>query len=177
MSQICYVIIASLLKKNNHIRGLAKDLSINQMTISRRIKELEQKNVVDFRQEGKNKVYFLKESLEAGEHIKILEHIKLINIVSKDPRIRRITQEINKENKVKLAILFGSYAKDLQTKKSDIDIYIETVHPELKKKIQLIDSKVNIKIGSFDKNNLLIKEIIKNHIIIKGVERYYELIY
>ena len=38
----------------------------------------------------------------------------------------------------------------------------------------MTDTKLSIKIGKYDKSNLLIKEILKNHIIIIGVERYYE---
>ena len=52
-------------------------LGINQMTISRRVKELERENVLDFRQEGKNKVYFVKGSIEAEEAVRIMEHIRM----------------------------------------------------------------------------------------------------
>ena len=47
MSQNSYntKIVESLLQKDNHIRGLAKDLNINQMTISRRINGLYKENV------------------------------------------------------------------------------------------------------------------------------------
>ena len=38
----------------------------------------------------------------------------------------------------------------------------------------MLDSKLSIKIGKYDKNNNLIKEIEKNHVIIKGVDEYYE---
>ena len=53
-------IVESLLKKENHVRGLARELKTNQTTISRRLKELFKENVVDYKREGKNKVYFLK---------------------------------------------------------------------------------------------------------------------
>ena len=59
-------------------------------------------------------------------------------------------------------------------KTSDIDLYIETNSKLLKKKIEKFNSKINVKIGKFDNKSLLIKEIIKNHVIIKGVERFYE---
>lgn len=177
MSQISYSILSVLIKQNIHIRELAKILDSNPMTISREAKKMEEENILDFRQEGKNKVYFIKDSLEAKEQIKSMEHIKLINLISKNNRLRTIVETIKKKKEIQLAIIFGSYAKGTETKNSDIDIYIEGDNKNLKKELELIDSKLNIKTGFFDKNNLLIKEIIKNHVIIKGVDRYYEHIH
>ena len=69
--------------------------------------------------------------------------------------------------KSNLIILFGSYAKGIPKENSDIDLYMET-----KEKIR--NDLFNIKTGKFNCNDLLIKEIIKNHVIIKGTELYYE---
>ena len=57
---------------------------------------------------------------------------------------------------------------------SDIDIFVETEKREIKKELELINSRLSIKIGKYDKKNLLIKEIEKNHVIIKGGELFYE---
>ena len=81
---------------------------------------------------------------------------------------------IQKNKKIGLAILFGSYAKGRATNDSDIDIYIATEDRELKKKIELVDSKLNVKIGKYNQKSPLIKEIEKDHVILKGVEIYYE---
>lgn len=167
-------IVLNLLKMTNHIRRLAKELQTNQMMISRKIKELEQDNIVDYKQEGRNKAYFLKKTLEAQESIFIAEHYKLIRTVKEYPSLRNIILKIKTDPKIKLAVLFGSYAKGLAHKDSDIDIYIETVNKELKKEIEQLNTKVSVKIGKYDPNSLLIKEIEKNHVIIKGIEQYYE---
>ena len=176
MSQNCYKlkIIESLLKKENYIRGLAKELKTNQTTIARKLKELFRENVVDYKKEGKNKIYFLKKSLETFQIILILENYKLIELLEKYPYLRRIIQTIKQNKKIKLAIIFGSYTRGLATRKSDIDIFIETRNKKVKKEIENLNSRISVKIGNFNKENLLIKEIIKNHIIIKGVEYYYE---
>ena len=73
-----------------------------------------------------------------------------------------------------MIILFGSYAKDNPKKDSDIDIYLETNDSKIRDKLKEINSKLSIKIGKFDAKSLLIKEIIKNHIIIRGLENFYE---
>ena len=70
--------------------------------------------------------------------------------------------------------LFGSFSDNSFTEDSDIDIYLETNDNNLKNKIKEINSKLSIKIGKFDTKSLLIKEIIKNHIIIRGLEDFYE---
>jgi predicted nucleotidyltransferase len=176
MEHISYNIIKELQKQNLHIRELSKLLNVNHMSILRKLKLLEEENIVDFKYEGKNKVYFLKNSIETYETIKILEHYKLIDIIKKYPLLRKIVQVI-KEKDIELAILFGSYAKDNNTKKSDIDIYIMTKDKRLKKELELLNSGISVKLGEFDKKNLLIQEIIKNHIIIKGIDKYYELIH
>mgnify|MGYP001558473476 CR=1 FL=1 len=177
MSQLNYNIIVELMKQNNHIRGLAKCLNTNQTTIARKVKEFESQNVLDYRKEGKNKVYFIKKTIEAQIYIKIVEYNKLIEIAKKYPRLRHIIEKINSEEEIGLAILFGSYAKHNANKESDIDIYIETENRILKKTIELLDSKISLKIGKFDKTMPLGKEIIRYHVIIKGVDIYYKIIH
>ena len=75
MSQKNYnmLVVENLLRKDNHIRGLARELNTNQTTISRKIKELFENNVIDYKQEGKNKVFFLKKTLEAKQFVHIVE--------------------------------------------------------------------------------------------------------
>lgn len=176
MSQINYdiKIIASLLEKKNHIRGLAKEIGTNQTTISRKIYELYEKNVVDYHQEGKNKMFFLKKTLEVREYLYLAEVYALLETVQRYPELRRIIEQIRKNEKITLVLLFGSYAKGIAHKESDIDIYIETQNRKHKEEMEAIDSRIRVKIGKYDKKNLLIKEIEKHHVIIKGIEEYYE---
>ena len=134
----------------------------------------EENNIVDYKRIGRNKTYSLKPSIEAKEVVYITEHEKLLSILSTYPLLKKIIQEIKAHKEIKLAILFGSYAKRLAHKDSDIDIYIETENKNLKKEIESINTNINVKIGKYNKNSLLIKEIEKNHAIIKGVERFYE---
>jgi predicted nucleotidyltransferase len=167
-------IINELLKNENHIRAIAKKLDINHMNIVRKMKELEKENVVDFREEGKNKVYFLKKTIEAKNYVFSAENYKLNNLLKRYPGLRGLVEKIQKNKRIKLALLFGSYAKGIANLDSDIDIYIDTSDKRIKEEIILIDSRLSIKIGKYDKSNLLIKEIEKNHVVIKGIEQYYD---
>ena len=167
-------IVNNLIGKNWHVRGLAKHLGVNHMLLFRKFKKLYDENVLDYKQEGKNKIYFLKKTIEAKSYVFMGENYKLIKLLEKYPFLRNITEKIQRNKKINLAVLFGSYAKGLAKKDSDIDIYVETTDKKIKRETELINSKINIQIGKYDKDNLLIKEIGKNHVIIKGTENFYE---
>ncbi len=149
-------------------------LKTNQTTTARKLDELYSKNVVDYKVEGKNKIHFLKRNLEAYQFALISEYFKLVEIIKMYPYLRRIVEEIKQNKAITLAVLFGSHAKKTATKSSDIDIFIETKNKKIRSKISNINSKISVKIGNFDTKSLLIKEIMKNHIILKGAEIYYE---
>jgi DNA-binding transcriptional ArsR family regulator len=99
-------IIGKLIRSRNHIRGLANELKTNQMMISRKISELEQNNVVDFNFEGKNKVYFLKKTIESKQYVFLFEHYKVLRNLEKYPNLRKIFTIIKENSKIKLAVLF-----------------------------------------------------------------------
>lgn len=169
-------IVKELLKKENHIRGLARDINSNQTTVSRKIGELYNANIVDYKIEGKNKVYFLKKTLEARQYALIVEMYKLLEAVKKYPRLRRILEEIKKQKSVHFAIIFGSYASGKASQHSDIDIYIESADKNVIDLIKSTDSKLSIQAGKLDPTSTIAKEIQKNHTIIKGFEEYYDRI-
>ena len=172
-----FEVMGVLVKGENHIRNIAKILQINHMTILRKVKELVGKNVLDIKREGRNKKYFLKKSVEARSFVLMEQQYSLIKLIQRYPFLREVVSRIQKDEKIKLAMIFGSYAKGLERKESDVDIFIETKNSTLKKSYSKLDSKLSIKIGGFDLNNNLIKEICKDNIIIKGGEVYYERIF
>jgi Nucleotidyltransferase domain. len=167
-------IIGLLLQKQNHVRGIAKKLNESHSTISRKLDNLKRENVIDSRREGKNKIFFLKKNIISQSYIIQAESHKLIKLLIRHPELGIIFEEILEKTDEKLIVLFGSYAKGLAKRDSDIDIYIETKSRNLKKVIESIHPKINVKIGTFDTKSPLIKEIIKDHIIIRGIEVFYE---
>jgi len=170
-------IVNVLVKGENHIRGIAKILKINHMMVVRKIDELFKKNVVDFNSNGRNKSYFLKNNSEANAYLLMMENYKLINLLLKYPFLREVVFKIQKNKKIKFACIFGSYSKGLEKKNSDVDIYLDIEDINLKKELSKLDSKFSIKIGKWDNKNILIKEIIDNHVIIKGGDVYYERVF
>jgi len=176
MLQNCndYEIILILLKGENHIREIARRLKTNQTSVKRRLDKLYKQNIVDYRIEGKNYVYFIKKTLEARSFVIMSESYSLILFLENYPKLKGVIKKIIEKENIPMAIIFGSYAKGMPNESSDIDLYIESENFDLKKEIELIDSRLSVKIGRYDRGNLLIKEIEANHIILKGIEQLYE---
>jgi predicted nucleotidyltransferase len=171
-----FEIILILIKGNNHIRRIAKNLGESHSTILRRLNELVKENVIDYKFEGRNKVFFIKKNLQAKSYVFNAERYKQIKLLKKYPELSVIAEDILKECHENLIIIFGSYAKFVAKENSDIDVYVETKDKKVKEKLESIHSRISVKIGNFDLNSLLIKEIIKDHVILKGVEEFYEKI-
>lgn len=121
-------------------------------------------------------VYFMKKNMEARNYALISEVYKLNKTLKKYPELRKTIKNIQQNKEIKLAVLFGSYARGTANRNSDIDIFIETRDRKLKEELELLNSKLSLKIGEYDRSSPLIKEIEKNHVIIKGVEPFYEKI-
>ncbi len=168
-----YEILLALLKKESHGRELAKRLNTSLTRIQTNLNQLKDMNILDYKTQGKNHIYFLKKNLISKSYIINAENYKLAKLLVKNPELSPLFKKIIKNNN--LVILFGSYAKGTNKKDSDIDIYIDTTDQKIKKELETYN-KLSIKIGKFNKEDLLIKEIIKNHIILKGAEIYYEKI-
>jgi len=173
---ISSAILNVLFGEEIHARALAKRLDINHMTVMRNLKELVSENVLEFRKEGRNKVFFLKKNMEARNYELISELYKLNKTLEKYPELRKTIKNIQQNKEIELAVLFGSYARGTANKNSDIDVFIETKDRNLKKELELLNSRLSVKIGEYDRSSPLIKEIEKNHVIIKGAEIFYEKI-
>lgn len=165
--------ILNLLKGDSHLRKIAKDIKTNHMTVKRALDILIKENVLDVKKEGKNSVYSIKKTLEAQNFIFMAEIYKFNNLIKKHHELKQDLKEL-KKLPVGVIAIFGSYAKWAETDKSDIDIYIETQSGKIKKEASKINKKFSVKTGVYAKDNLLIREIEKNHIIVKGVEIFYE---
>jgi predicted nucleotidyltransferase len=167
-------IVLVLLRGENHLRGIAKQLNESHSTILRKLNKLMIENVLGYRIEGKNKVFFFKKNLQAKNYVFNAERHKLIELLKKYPELDAIMEDISKAGKEPLIIIFGSYAKFVAKKNSDIDLFVETRNSAVKEHLESIHSRIKVKLGDFDLSSSLIKEIIKNHVILRGVEEFYE---
>ena len=167
-------IMLVLIRGKSHLREIARTLKKPHATVLRKLNDLVKMQILDYKREGRNKVFFIKNSPNSKNYVYSAEIYKLSKLIEKHPELGVIFEDIKKNLPKLMIVLFGSYAKEIAKQESDIDIYIETTNNSIKEKIKGINSKINVKIGKFDTNSLLIKEIIKNHVILRGGEQFYE---
>lgn len=160
-------------------RDTAKKLRMNQKTVSNVLNELEKEHILKFAQEGKNKYYYLNRFYNyTKEIIKLIEIQRKINFLEKYKKIKELFSKLEEKTEG-ILIIFGSYANFNANEKSDLDVFVVGKIKDVDDLEGLYDIKINlVKInnGKFDKNEHIIKEIIKNHIILKGAEDFIELI-
>ncbi|MBU0530053.1 MAG: nucleotidyltransferase domain-containing protein [Nanoarchaeota archaeon] len=166
--------ILALLNGKKHLRSMAKNLDMPHATLLRKLNRLVEENAIGFFREGKNRIFFIKNTIQARNYVYNAERYKLMRLVGNYPELGIIIEDVIRKTEEKPIVLFGSYAKFNAKKDSDIDIYVETESRKTKDLIEQIHSKIMVKIGIFDKKSPLIREIIKNHVILKGVEEFYE---
>ncbi|PIN94130.1 hypothetical protein COU54_00245 [Candidatus Pacearchaeota archaeon CG10_big_fil_rev_8_21_14_0_10_31_24] len=161
-------------------REIAKNLKISQKTISNILNELEKCHILKYSTEGKNKYYFLnKSNLQLKEIIKLVEINKKIRFLEKNAKLKELFAQLEIRSNG-MCLIFGSYASGKQHAKSDLDIFVIGNIINVKDLEELYGIKINIvksERKKFDKKEVFIKEIIKNHIILKGVEDYIVLVW
>ena len=161
-------------------RDVAKRLKMNQKTVSNTLNKLEKENILKFSIEGKNKYYYLNRfNSNIKEIIRLIEIQRKIEFLNKYKTFRELFDKINERAKG-ILIIFGSYAGYFANEKSDLDISIIGKIDDIRDLEQLYNIKINIvKISKkdFNKEDTIIKEIIKKHVILKGEYEFIRLIW
>ncbi len=159
-------------------REIARKLKMNQKTVSNILNKLEKQNIIKFTQEGKNKYYFLNRlHPSVKEVIKLIEINKRIIFFEKYKNLNSLFTEIEKRGKG-IIVIFGSYANFSSNENSDLDVFIVGNIENLENLESLYHIKINVVKSTKDKfkiNDNFINEIMKNHIILKGVEEFIDL--
>ena len=154
--------------KKRYSLEISKKLGIPNRTVSRKLNKACQLGFLKYIREGRNRLYFLNLDLNFTFHLLlVLETYKAMKFLSENSKINLILEKFKTDK-----IIFGSYAKNKNTKKSDLDIvffdkvnldnsFIE-IHPQF-------SSKMEFRKALFKKNTLSL-EIIENHIILSNYE-------
>src|SRR3989344_2743873 len=150
------------------IIGLFRSSYFNQFHIRKMAEEI-----------GKSKVYSLNlENNQVREFLSLSEKKETLKLLNKEFLIKKLYDEFISLNLDGCFILFGSYASLTHTKESDIDLlYIGKLDEREKKSIKefgkIYNKEIhltNMNLRQFKeqlfKQGALIKEIIKNHIIL-----------
>ncbi|MFH1308267.1 MAG: helix-turn-helix domain-containing protein [archaeon] len=159
---------------------VAKKLKMNQKTVSNILNSLEKQNILKYSTEGKNKYYFLNRlDPQIQDILKIIEIGRKNDFIKRYAKIKELLIELEKRASGML-VIFGSYANFTSNEKSDLDVFLIGKIKELED----LDEKYGIKINlvksgkdKFNKEDIFIKEVMKNHIVLKGVEEFIDLIW
>ena len=172
-SNLEFEILLILARGRAHLRQIARAAGTPHSTVMRCLDRLVEESVLDFRPEGRNKSFAIKKSLKAKSRLYMAERYKLQKLLDRYPALNVILNDLLSSTSAPLIVLFGSYAKFAAKPASDIDIYLGTGEEGEQKKAQSAHSSLSVKIGPLDLQSPLIKEIIKNHVILRGEEEFY----
>ena len=161
-------------------RDISDKLGMNQKTVSNTLNELEKEYILKSNQEGKNKYYSLNKPYPyLKEIINILETQRKIDFLIKYKKLHDFFNKL--ESRIDgMLVVFGSYANFSSNEKSDLDIFLIGKIKDVDDLEELYNIKINVVKSSkvkFDKNEHIIREIIKNHIILSGRESFIDLIW
>ncbi len=154
---------------------IAKKKGLNQKTTANFLNRLEKEAILKSNTQGKNKLFFLnlnnKEIVE--NFMMAAEHIRTINFYKKNILVKEITEKIQAHIEG-AAIIFGSYAKNIQKQGSDLDILIigKCNEKEIENISKIYKIDISLKIYPELELDILLKEVIKEHIIIKNTELF-----
>ena len=162
-----------------HIREVENLLNVSSRTALVNLAKLEEKGVLESTSKGKNKIYSIKTTIISREFFVLTEQYKKIQFLEKNHLIKEVFEKAD-ELFNGIVIVFGSYAKGIQKDDSDLDLFIVGKYDE--DKIKAIGKKygIDINIKSYPmkifekeiKNDILLKEISENHILIKNIEGF-----
>ncbi len=171
-------------KQSFTMHELSIMLKIPYASFYRTIQEM--KDIIITKQIGKAKTIQLnKNTPSTVAYLTISSDEEKKEFLSKQPLIKKITNELNTTDPV---ILFGSYAKELQHDKSDIDLLI--INKDGNKSISfsryelLFKKKINpiyVTKKEFqsmlkDQQENIGKQVVKEHIILNNPQQFWEYV-
>ena len=162
-----------------YIREVKKLLKISPRTAQLILEDLEDKGVIESKIRGKIRTYKIKLSEFTKRYFVFVEQYKAIAFLEKNLMIKEIVEKITPNIKG-IGIIFGSYAKGIENKESDLDIFVAGNYnkEEIKRVSKNLGIDISVKcypMKTFERNinkDILLKEILKNHIVFVNVEQF-----
>ncbi|MBI2672257.1 nucleotidyltransferase domain-containing protein [Candidatus Woesearchaeota archaeon] len=172
------------------ILQLTKKIKNYYANVYNTIKSLQKRGLLKIESIGMANICSLNiNSLELPVFMAFIEEISSLQILKKLPFIRRIIEEIKNISPISSIGIFGSYASESATLKSDIDLFILTDKTEkfknfIPRYFPEFENCIDLNVISFEefiesqksKEFTVSKEIVKNKIILMGAELFYQII-
>jgi len=175
-------------RRSMHVREIARDVGVDVKAVGLQLRRLENINVLSSIIKGRNKEYRLKlDNLVAKYYMILAETFASIRFLEKNFLIKRLMSETG-DKLEGTTVLFGSFARGEITEESDIDLFIISDRkPDadvIRETGSLIDREVNIKstdmkqfLDGLMDNDPLIMEVVSNHIVLKGIDDFCEIVW
>lgn len=161
---------------------IAKKMSLNQKSVANILNKMENEGLMKSRTMGKNKEFSL--NLDNAEAVKnfivAAEHLRTAEFLKKNPVIKEVLTKAG-DAFDGVVVVFGSYAKGTQKKDSDLDVFVAGAYDrgKVSKVSELYNLQVSVKNypasafrRALRKKDVLLNEVIKNHVIISGAEGF-----
>ena len=162
-----------------YIREVEKLLKLSPRTAQLILEDLENKGIIESKVKGKIKAYKLKINELSKRYLTFAEQYKSIAFMGKNLLVKEVIEKISPFING-IGIVFGSYAKGISNKESDLDIFVAGNYEkeEIKKVSRNLGVEISVKcypLNTFEKNisqDILLKEILKNHTVFINIEQF-----
>lgn len=167
-----------------YIREVERILKISPRTAQLILEDLENKGIIESTIRGKIKTFKINPSPFTQRYLTFAEQYKALTFLEKKPLIKEIIEKITPHING-IGLIFGSYAKGLEKKESDLDIFVigEYNSNEIKKVSKNLGIEISVKnypLDVFEKNltkDIFLKEILKNHITFLNSEQFIRIVF
>lgn len=168
-------------EREYYIREIQKILNISPRTSQLILENLEEKGILISKTKGKIKAYVLNPTEFTKRYLVFVEQYKALSFLDKRLMVKEIIEKISPHIKG-IGIIFGSYVKQLETEKSDLDVFVAGSYTsaEIDKVSQMYGIEVSVKcypLKIFEKNirkDILLREVLKNHVVFLHTEQFIE---
>jgi predicted nucleotidyltransferase len=168
-------------KERFYLREISKISKISLKTCQNTLVKLEKNKILKSKTEGKNKYFSLNlENIKTKFYLQQAEIYQTDLFIEKYPQLKMFLKSFKTTAPI---IVFGSFAKFVATKNSDLDLLIIS-NKDLKLSFYLLPFKphqINMSEKTFlkaiEKQEDLIKEIEENHIILNNHSFYINIMW
>lgn len=171
----------------HYFSEIVKLTKLTRPRTMRVLRKFVERNILEIKKEANIKYYSLKKNETTFSIISVVEYEKTMKFLKKHKTVKRALEMIKERyDNPLISLIFGSYAKNYSTKTSDVDLLLVKENfskSEIKKVEDIIDLvngrtglQINphlMKLDEFKVENDLVKEVIENHIILKGAELFF----
>lgn len=160
-----------------YARELSRRYGMSVASVNLALRNLYKIGILSLEETGRTMLYRVKNDDIAFEYLGLAEIYKKINFVQRNLIAGRVVNLISPLI-VGSGAIFGSYSSGTQKDDSDLDVFVAgTIDKEKTRKIaDTYNLDISLKVYPFDEfvrlinKDILIKEVINNHIIIRGFE-------